>query len=234
VASGVRLDPVSDSEVSMSFQVPFCSTRTGPANVSVCSSPDGSAYVVESAARSGKTSILRFCRRAISNAAAVESADDAAELVSSAAAETSAVPVAAANTAPDSSDTSAVSAASTAAIARAVRLSEPSGGLLRPLESGTCLPANLKIHPCDQPVTPSASRVRHYTWGICGGNVGQFLLLPQSNSDSRQAVLTAVGRSSLPCVFEAVRLLRLSTYSYISDGSCVAYTPLSRPWCGEL
>lgn len=74
VTSGVRLAPVSDSEVSMSFHTPSCSTRTGPANASVCNSPEGSAYVVESAVRSDRASILRPCSRAISNADAPSAA----------------------------------------------------------------------------------------------------------------------------------------------------------------
>ncbi|MER5749189.1 hypothetical protein [Streptomyces sp. NPDC002088] len=93
--------------------------------------------------------------RAISSAAATESADDAADSVSDAAV-TSVESVA--NAAPVSSDTNAVSAASTAATANAVRLKEAREDLARPPEAGkTLLPLSLITAPV---ITPRR-RVRH-------------------------------------------------------------------------
>ncbi|WP_330290334.1 hypothetical protein [Streptomyces sp. NBC_00576] len=127
-------------------QTPSTRCRIGAAYVDVCNCPFASAYVVDDAERSDDTSIFRPCNRAINNAAAVESADDAADFVSFDVAETSAV-TEAANTVPDATDTSAVSAASTAATASAVRLSEIRGSLARPPEPGTHLPLSLNTTP---------------------------------------------------------------------------------------
>ncbi|MFB7449690.1 hypothetical protein [Streptomyces sp. NPDC056194] len=85
----------------------------------------GSAYVVELAERFANTSILRPCNRAISNAAAVESAEEAADLADLPAAVARMVAEsAAAKACPLPSDTNAASATSTAATASAVRLGD--------------------------------------------------------------------------------------------------------------
>ena len=149
--SGSSESPVSESVVSISRQLPSTFCLIGPAYVDVCSSPVGSAYVVEVAERSDNTSIFRSCNRAISSAADTESADDAADFVSSDAAVTAVVPESAANTAPVSNDTSAASAASTAATASAVRLNVPRGSLPRPHPPGTHLPLSLNTTPVITP-----------------------------------------------------------------------------------
>jgi hypothetical protein len=87
----------------------------------------GSAYVVELAERFANTSTLWPCNRAISNAAAVESAEDAAGLADLPAAGARVEAESAAAKAcplPLPSDTSAASATSTAATASAVRLGD--------------------------------------------------------------------------------------------------------------
>ncbi|MHB9861360.1 hypothetical protein [Streptomyces sp. YIM S03343] len=122
-AAGVRSEPESDSDVSMSFHLPPCFTRTGPADTSVSSSPLGSAYVVASAARADSTSIFRSCKRAISTADASSFASaDPNDFPESEDVESDAeAAVSAANAAPVSCANSAVSTAIASTTAIAVR-----------------------------------------------------------------------------------------------------------------